>query len=404
MRTIRRARRIPGGAERTRRRRGSNRARGRKHRAREFDRAVAEFFMRLAVAEAQKGVGRTAPNPPVGAVLVRSGRVVGRGHHQRAGAPHAEVIALRRARDRARGADLYTTLEPCNHQGRTPPCTAAIIQRGIRRVYVGNRDPNPGVRGGGVRRLRRAGLPVYVGVLAEECERLNAPFFRTVTEGRPFVTMKIAMSADGRIATATGDSKWITGDEARALVHALRDRVDAVLVGAGTVRADDPRLTARTGRRRSRDPIRVILDGRLSLPLRSRVFTQRSSAPTWVATTKGASVERERRLRRRGVEVIRCKGRRGRVDVRDLLARLARRGVMHLLVEGGADTYGSFLVARKVDRLMLFVAPVVLGHGGKAWATIPGAKRVQEALRLKPEASRRIGSDLLIEATLHDRT
>jgi diaminohydroxyphosphoribosylaminopyrimidine deaminase / 5-amino-6-(5-phosphoribosylamino)uracil reductase len=373
---------------------------GRKHRAREFDRAVAEFFMRLALAEAQKGVGRTAPNPPVGAVLVRSGRVVGRGHHQRAGAPHAEVVALRRARDRSRGADLYTTLEPCNHQGRTPPCTAAILARGVRRVYLGNRDPNPKVSGGGVRRLRRAGVPVFVGILAKECEKLNAPFFCLVSKGRPFVTMKIAMSSDGRIATASGDSKWITGDRARALVHELRDKVDAVLVGAGTVRADDPRLTSRIPNRKTRDPIRVVLDSRLSLPSTARVFRRTSRAATWVAAARDASLVREKRLTKNGVEVIRCRSRGGRIDVRDLLAKLGQRGVMHLLVEGGAETYGSFLSAGVVDRLMLFIAPVVLGQGGKAWASIPGARRVEEAMRLKPESSRKIGADILIEATV----
>jgi diaminohydroxyphosphoribosylaminopyrimidine deaminase/5-amino-6-(5-phosphoribosylamino)uracil reductase len=312
-------------------------------------------------------------------------------------------VALRRARDRARGADLYTTLEPCNHYGRTPPCTAAILDRGVRRVYVGNRDPNPRVPGGGIRRLRRSGLPVFVGVLSKECEKLNAPFFHLVTRGRPFVTMKIAMSADGKIATSTGHSKWITGPEAREIVHQLRDRVDAVLIGAGTVRTDDPRLTTRLRGRAGRDPIRVILDSRLTLPPSARVFTERSTAPTWVATTTSASEAREARLRRRGVEVIRCRTSGHKVDLVDLLRRLADRGVMHLLVEGGAQVYGSFLSQGLVDRLMLFVAPVVLGEGGKAWAAIPGARRVEEALRLVPEESRKVGTDLLIDATIAPR-
>jgi diaminohydroxyphosphoribosylaminopyrimidine deaminase/5-amino-6-(5-phosphoribosylamino)uracil reductase len=212
--------------------------------------------------------------------------------------------------------------------------------------------------------------------------------------------MKIAMSSDGRIATASGDSKWITGAPARRMVHELRDQVDAVLVGSGTVRADDPRLTTRLNRKRSRDPIRVVLDSRLALPPSARIFRQRSAAPTWVATTQAASLARERRLARLGVEVIRCRARGGRVDLSDLLSRLAQRGVMHLLVEGGAETYGAFLAASAVDRLMLFIAPVVLGTGGKGWASMPGARRIQDAMRLKPESTRKIGVDLLIEAKI----
>ncbi len=222
-------------------------------RGRPPERAAAERFMRLALREAAKGLGRTSPNPAVGAVLVKDGRVVGRGHHARAGGPHAEVVALRAAGARARGADLYTTLEPCDHQGKTPPCSVAILEAGVRRVFVGSTDPNPLVNGRGMARLRRGGLPVEQGVLAVECDALNAAWFTYITERRPFVTLKAAVTLDGRIATRTGDARWVTGEAARAWVHRLRDRVDAVLVGAGTARADDPELTTRLPGGRGRD-------------------------------------------------------------------------------------------------------------------------------------------------------
>jgi diaminohydroxyphosphoribosylaminopyrimidine deaminase/5-amino-6-(5-phosphoribosylamino)uracil reductase len=223
--------------------------------------------MRLALREARRGLGRTSPNPAVGALLVKGGRIVGRGHHVQAGAPHAEVMAIRDAAARARGADLYTTLEPCDHVGRTPPCSLAILEAGVRRVFSGSADPNPRVNGRGIRRLRRAGVEVETGVLREDCDALNEPWFRFITTGRPHVTLKVAATLDGRIATASGDSRWVTGPEARAHVHRLRDAVDAVLVGAGTARADDPRLTARLPGGRGCDPIRVVLDSRLELPM-----------------------------------------------------------------------------------------------------------------------------------------
>ena len=350
-----------------------------------------ERFMRLALREAERGLGRTSPNPAVGAVLVKDGRVVGRGHHARAGAPHAEVEAIRAAGARARGADLYTTLEPCDHFGRTPPCSLAILEAGVRRVFSGSSDPNPAVNGRGVRRLRRAGIAVETGVLREECDALNEPWFRFITSGRPHVTLKIASTLDGRIATATGDSRWVTGPEARALVHTLRDGVDAVLVGAGTARADDPRLTARLPG--GRDPLRVVLDSRLRLPDELRLFRQRSAAPTLVAHASGRPPARPRR----GVEYLRCRSRRGRVDLADLLARLGQRGVTHLLVEGGGEVARSLLDAGLVDRLLLFLAPR-LAAGGLSWLPGPGPRRMSGALPLAIESVRPVGGDLLVVA------
>jgi diaminohydroxyphosphoribosylaminopyrimidine deaminase/5-amino-6-(5-phosphoribosylamino)uracil reductase len=350
-----------------------------------------ERWMRLAIREARRGLGRTSPNPTVGAVLVRRGRVVGRGHHARAGAPHAEVVAIQAAGAAARGATLYTTLEPCDHYGRTPPCSLAILSSGVTRVVSGSRDPNPLVNGRGLRRLRRAGRAVEARFLEEECDALNEAWMTFIRLGRPHVTLKVAATLDGKIATASGDSRWVTGPEARALVHRLRNRVDAVLVGAGTARADDPRLTARGPG--GRDPLRVVLDARASLPASLRLFRQRSRAATVVAHLRAGA-----RAPAPGVEMLRCRGRAGRVDLHDLLARLAGRGVTSLLVEGGAQVAGSFLAAGLVDRLLLFLAPRVAGADALSWAGTPGPRRMADALRLSEVAVSRVGGDLLVTA------
>jgi diaminohydroxyphosphoribosylaminopyrimidine deaminase/5-amino-6-(5-phosphoribosylamino)uracil reductase len=350
-----------------------------------------EVHMLAALAEARRGLGRTSPNPAVGAVLVKDGRVVARGHHARAGTPHAEVVAIRRAGARARGADLYTTLEPCDHWGRTPPCSVAILEAGIRRVFVGSRDPNPLVNGRGLRRLRRGGVEVVPGVLEAECDALNEAWLHYITSGRPHVTLKAAASLDGKIATRDGDARWVTGPEARARVHELRDRADAVLVGAGTARADDPRLTTRLPGGRGRDPIRVVLDSRLELPRRLRLFRPRPGAPTVVAHVAG-----EPPAARAGVEYLRCRSRGGRVDLSDLLGRLARRGVTSVLVEGGAEVNRSFLEAGLVDRVVLFLAPKLVGGGGVSWVAGPGARRMEGALPLLDVEVSRAGADILV--------
>ncbi len=364
---------------------------------RTVDAAAAERFMRLAVAEAAQGVGRTHPNPAVGAVVVREGRVVGRGHHAHAGGPHAEVVALRAAGSAARGADLYTTLEPCDHWGKTPPCSIAILEGGVRRVFVGSRDPNPVVNGRGVARLRRAGVEVATGVLREVCDAVNAPWFHFIRTGRPFVTLKAAVTLDGRIAAPGGDARWVTGPAARAEVHRLRDRVDAVLVGAGTARIDDPLLTTRLPAGRGRDAVRVVLDtGGVALPDRLRVLRPRSSAPTLLATAV------EGRAARPGVEILRCRATRGgrgagpRVDVIDLLRRLGLRGITHLLVEGGAATHASFLAAGAVEEIVLYVAPKILG-GGTPWLDTAAPARMADALTLSGVEVRRVGDDLVIK-------
>jgi diaminohydroxyphosphoribosylaminopyrimidine deaminase/5-amino-6-(5-phosphoribosylamino)uracil reductase len=353
---------------------------------------ASERFMRLALREAAKGAGRTSPNPIVGAVVVRGGRVVAAGHHARAGGPHAEVVALRAAGARTRGADLYTTLEPCDHFGRTPPCSVAILEAGVKRVFVGSADPNPLVSGKGVARLRRARVQVVEGVLREETDAANAHWFTFIREGRPFVTLKAAVTLDGRIATRTGDARWVTGEAARRWVHRLRDRVDAVLVGAGTARADDPRLTTRLPGGRGRDPIRVVLDTELRLPARIALFRERSAAPTLVAHAS----RRKGALPGAGVELLRCRRGKGGVDLRDLLAKLAARGVTHLLVEGGARVHARFVEEGLVDRVAVFVAPKLVGAGGVPLLASPGPARMRDAVQLEDVEVERMGDDVLV--------
>ncbi len=358
----------------------------------------AEAFMRLAVEEARRALGRTSPNPTVGAVLVKGGRVIARGHHRKAGQPHAEVVAIRRAGAAARGADLYTTLEPCDHYGRTPPCTLAILEAGVRQVICASSDPNPLVNGKGIARLRRAGIPVKTGVLQAEADRLNQPFFKYVRTGLPWVTLKSAITLDGKIATATGDSRWISGQRARAWAHRLRDQVDAIVVGANTVRLDNPRLTTRLPRGGGHNPVRVVVDSRLRLSAERAVFAKTSGAPTIVATLQDPSGLRARRLRRRGVEVLRVQGRGGRVDLADLLHQLGGRGMLHLLVEGGAQLHAGFLRQGLADELVLFIAPSLIGGDGLSWVGSLGVRRMKQAIKVRDLAVERVGEDLLVRA------
>ncbi|HEY8209093.1 MAG TPA: bifunctional diaminohydroxyphosphoribosylaminopyrimidine deaminase/5-amino-6-(5-phosphoribosylamino)uracil reductase RibD [Myxococcaceae bacterium] len=371
----------------------------RARRAAEFDRAVAEFFMRIALEEAARGVGRTSPNPAVGAILVKGGRIVARGHHEKAGTAHAEVVALEAAGPRAQGADLYTTLEPCDHYGRTPPCSRAILEAKVRRVICASSDPNPLVNGKGVARLRRAGVEVITGVLREEADALNRPFFKWVTQKLPYVTLKAAVTLDGKIASGAGDSRWITGEEARLLVHRLRDRVDAILVGANTVREDDPKLTTRLPGGGGRDAARVVVDSRLRLSPDHAVFSRRSRARTVVATTLPASSARARRFAARGVEVWTVKARKGQVDLQALLERLGAEGMLHVLVEGGARVFGSALQGDLWDELWVFVAPKLVGAKGLTWSGELPVRRMAEALVVGELQIEKVGRDVLLKAT-----
>lgn len=364
-----------------------------------------ERFMHEALALARHALGRTAPNPAVGAVVVRDRVVVGRGWTRPAGQSHAEVVALAEAGEKARGATLYVTLEPCCHHGRTPPCADAVIAAGVRRCVVATVDPFPAVDGGGIARLRQTGVTVHVGVAEGAAQDLIDGFRTRVRTGRTMVTAKYAMTLDGRIATATGQSRWITGEEARGAVHLLRDRSDAIMVGAGTVIADDPELTtrlpvARAGDGGPHDPLRVVVDGRGSVPLSARVLSTGSPRSTLVATTSAAPSAWQDCLRERGVEVVPC-GDGPRVDLAALLDELGRRGVNALLVEGGHRLHGSLFDAGLVDRVVAFVAPVIVG-GAQAPGPVGGrgVERMSEAVRLTGVRVRRLGDDLVVEGAV----
>lgn len=322
-------------------------------------------MMDRALEEA--GRGKPSPNPPVGAVVARGAEVIAVGYHARAGDEHAEVAALRAAGEQARGATLYVTLEPCNHNGRTPPCVDAVLSSGVSRIVIGCADPNPHVRGGGIERLQKAGIEVVTGVRERESRAKIAPWAKYITLGLPHVMLKLALSLDGRIAARTGASKWVTGAEARAKVHALRARIDAVAVGIGTVLADDPRLNVREAPGTS--PIRVVFDTKLRIPQNGQLVTTAREIPTVVLTSMDASEDVEQELLDRGVDVLRVpSSAEGRIDIHAALRALAQRGIVTLMVEGGAELAGSLLAGRHADELHAFVAPILLGPRGR-----PGA-------------------------------
>ena len=359
-----------------------------------------ESLMHQALALAERARGLTSPNPLVGALVVRDGVVVGEGFHQTAGAPHAESLALAAAGAAARGATLYVTLEPCVHQGRTPPCVPAIVEAGIRRVVAAVTDPNRRVSGAGLAALRQAGLEVSVGCLLEEARRLNRPFFTWITAGRPLVTLKVAMSLDGKIAGWDRSSRWITGDVARRETHRLRSQADAIAVGISTVLADDPELTVRLEPAWPREPYRVVVDSHGRTPTTSRVLAAGRPARTLIAVTESAPEDRLRALEASGAQVLRLPSRDGRVDLGALMADLARREVTALLLEGGGELNAGFLEAGLVDRVAVFVAPMLLG-GRDAPTPLEGPGRgLKEAFRLTRMTVRPVGEDLLIEGDI----
>ena len=355
-------------------------------------------YMRTALALARRAAGRTSPNPMVGAVVVRGGRVVGRGYHARAGADHAEVAALRQAGAAARGATLYVNLEPCSHFGRTPPCAGAVIDAGIARVVAGMMDPNPMVAGRGVEALREAGIRVDVPVREQECRRLNEAFVKHVTTGFPFVVLKLAASLDGRIATAAGDSKWVTGAAAREHVHRLRNQYDAVLVGSGTVLADDPQLTCRVPG--GRDPLRVVLDRRLRTPLTATLVNQPAPEKTILVTARDAPEARRKRLEERGVQVWSFPVTRGRISFKRVLRKLGRAGVLSVMVEGGGVTAAGAMAEKVVDKVLCYYAPKFIGAEGLPMMGDLGLARMRQCPQLGDAQVRRLGDDILVTAYL----
>ena len=357
-----------------------------------------ERWMDVALTHAKSG--RPSPNPHVGAVVVRNGELVGSGHHERAGTDHAEVSALRAAGPSSVGASLYVTLEPCNHHGRTPPCTEAIIASKVARVVIGCRDPNPHVEGDGATRLRAAGIEVVVGVREEKAQAWIAPWAKHITLGLPYVSLKLALSLDGRIATRTGESKWVTGPDARAKVHLLRSRSDGIAIGIGTALADDPRLTVRDTPGDS--PLRIVFDTKLRLPTGARLVLTAREVPTLVLCGIDASVSAEEELLAAGVECVRCPvSAEGRLDVLAALRSLAQRGIVSLMVEGGAELAGSLLAGRYADELHVFVAPILLGPRGRAgavdWA---GPDTPQMAPRIASPAWELVGNDAYVHGPI----
>lgn len=354
-----------------------------------------ETWMRLALQLAEATRGQTSPNPMVGAVAVKNGQVIGTGAHLKAGTPHAEVHALNMAGENARDCTLYVTLEPCNHFGRTPPCTRRIIEAGVKRVVIGSADPDEKVSGQGIEYLRQAGVEVMTDVLKKECLLLNEAYFHHRKTKKPFVTLKMATTLDGKIATRTGDSRWVTGENARAHVHELRKQSDAILVGVGTVLADDPQLTVRIGGETLRQPVRIVLDSKLQTPSHAQLV-RTDVAPTWIFTTSACDQDKKEKLLAQGVNVILTNSRK-QVDLEEVLAYLGEQGILSLFVEGGSKINASFLRGNHVQKVMAYIAPKLLG-GANSKNAIAGADPdyMAQAVQLSRTRLERIGDDYLL--------
>ena len=359
-----------------------------------------EKYMRLALELAIKAEGLTNPNPVVGAIIVKNGRIVGKGYHRALGLPHAEVNALKDAGIRARGATLYVTLEPCDHFGRTPPCTGAIIRSGIRKVVVAMKDPNPINNGKGVSVLKTHGIETVTGVLEEGAKSINRPYIKFITRHIPYITVKAAQSLDGKIATRTGDSKWITSEDSRGYVHELRGKVDAVMVGENTVMKDDPLLLSKT--RGAKQPARIVVTTGLRIPLNAKVFSRIAESPLFIATAKNALRKRAKSCETKGANVLFLKSKNGKVDLKDLFVTLGRMNFTHILVEGGGELIASLLEERLADRLLFFIAQKIIG-GKDAITSVEGigVAKVREAVVLKDLKIRRFINDILIEAEIN---
>lgn len=356
-------------------------------------------YLRQAMELAETARGRTSPNPLVGCVIVKDGRIIGAGCHEQLGGPHAERNALAAAGEQARGATLYCTLEPCCHHGRTPPCTDAILAAGVKQVIFAVEDPDPQVAGGGARVLREHGVEVQSGLLLDEATKQLAAYLHHRRTGRPYVTAKWAMTLDGKLATTSGDSQWVSGPAARTMVHRLRDQVDAVLVGSGTVLADNPSLTCRLAEfgeptRETRNPLRIIVDTHGRVPPTAKVFCD-GAAPTWWVTGEDVDVVPP------GVEHLRVPLSRGRIDLAALLTELGRRGVVELLCEAGGTLTGALCEASLVHKVIAFVAPKLVGAGPTAW-TGPGRGSMAEAVRLRFDEVTQVGNDVMLVAYVED--
>lgn len=358
-----------------------------------------EIYMQLALDLAKKGKGWTSPNPLVGAVLVKDGNIIGQGYHKLYGQPHAEVNAIASAKEDVKGATLYVTLEPCSHVGKTPPCSDLVIDKKIKRVVVGAFDPNPLVAGKGVESLRSAGIDVVTGVLKEKCLLVNEVFMKYIVTKEPFVVMKMAMSLDGKVATATGESQWISGESSRQQVHNLRHELSGIMVGVETIIRDDPKLTARSPN--SKNPVRIVVDSQLRIPLTSAVLAQQDTAKTIIATTEKSASQRREVVKQMGVEVIVIKENAGRVGLQELMKILGAMGIDSILLEGGAVLNFSALEEGIVDKVQIYIAPKIIG-GKKAKTAVEGVgvTSLKEAFQLNRMTTNKVGEDVLIEGYL----
>lgn len=358
-----------------------------------------EEFMQRALDLATLATGRTNPNPMVGAVIVKDNRIIGEGYHHKAGTPHAEVHALKAAGDNSREATVYVSLEPCSHFGKTPPCADALIKAGVKRVVIAMVDPNPKVAGQGIKRLKNAGVEVEVGVLEKQARRINEVFLKHIQTGKPFVAMKTAMTLDGKIACASGDSKWITNEESRAYVHQLRNTYEAIMVGIGTVLKDDPRLNTRLDVEDLRDPIRVIIDTHLELPVESHIVQSASEQRTIVYCSNRVDQQPIQLLESKGIEVIAINDENGFLPLAEVFKSLYEFGICSLLVEGGGEVNGYLVQHQLVDKLYWFVAPKILG-GRESLSPVGGAgiQQMKDAYLLNQIEIQRFGEDVLFTA------
>jgi diaminohydroxyphosphoribosylaminopyrimidine deaminase/5-amino-6-(5-phosphoribosylamino)uracil reductase len=361
----------------------------------------AEYYMRKCFELARKGFGKTNPNPMVGALIVKNNKIISQGWHKKAGSPHAEVIAIRKAKEKVEDSTLYVNLEPCSSYGRTPPCVDEIIKAKIKKVVIACPDLNPLHNGRGIKKLKLKGINVKVGILEKEAKNLNKIFFKYIKKKIPWVTIKIAQSIDGKIATAKGDSKWITSKKARNYARTnLRSKVDAIIVGINTVIKDNPSLTARKNNKLyKKQPIRIILDSNLKIPLNRKIFKKTNISPVIIATTKNIPLIKKQKLAKKGIEILICKEKRNMVDLVDLMKKLALREISHVLVEGGGEVISSFLKEKLADEIFLFISPMILG-GDISSVRGEGFLKIENAPRLKNIEFKKIGNEFLIKGEI----
>lgn len=359
-------------------------------------------YMQRALELAALAVGRTSPNPLVGAILVKDGEVVGEGYHRKAGTPHAEVHALQAAGDDARDATLYVTLEPCSHYGRTPPCADAVVKAGVKRVVIACLDPNPSVSGEGLRIIQDAGLETTVGVLGEEARRLNEVFFKYIETGIPFITLKVATTLDGKIATSTGDSRWISSETSRKYVHKLRNIYDAIMVGIGTVLKDDPMLNTRLDREDTRDPVRIIIDSQLDLPLQSKIARSARQQKTIVFCQRQINQEKLISVQKSGIKVVQVESSNDKLLLQEVFKILGDMEITSIMVEGGGEINGYLIENNLIDKVYWFIAPKLVG-GREAPTAVGGSgiEKIKDALHVKSLQISRFEDDILITGYLN---